>query len=134
MLYVRIVAFDDILSQFYYSLFSPSQKTIFSPIMKLVDMFYFSKMDDLTPMQRREQMKKDFATELETARGYAAIARIQREDAAKMKAVKQELYGKFITRVPVLRMERFPDFPLHTSTAKPCEPRPLPVPDRICKF
>lgn len=106
-------------------------KGIFGPHLKLVDMFYFSKMDDLTPEQRREQMKKDFAAELETARGYASIARIQREDAAKLKAVKQELYGKFITRVPVLRMERFPDFPLHNSTAKPYEPRPVPLPERI---
>ena len=107
---------------------------VFGPHMKLVDLYYFSKMDALTKEERTAKMKADFENELKAAHAYASLARIQRENATKLKVVKQAMFGKFITRVPVLRMERFPDFPLHTSTAKPYEPRPLPVPERICKW
>lgn len=104
---------------------------VFGPHMKLVDVYYYSKLESLTKDERDKQLKEVFANELKTAQMYASIARIQRENATKLKVVKQHMYGKFITRVPVLRMERFQDFPLHTSTAKPYEPRPMPTPERV---
>lgn len=89
------------------------------PHMKLLDIYWYSKLEDLTEEERKQQIKDALTAQLETAKAYAATARVQREEAEKMKAIKKALYGRFITKVPVLRLERLPDIPLHASTAKP---------------
>jgi hypothetical protein len=107
---------------------------VFGPHMKLVDMFWYSKLEELTAEQRRQQIRDALTAQLDAAKAVAAAARVQREDAVKLKDIKQALYGKFITKVPILRFERFPDIPLHASTAKPydaSETRGRAIPDRV---
>ena len=106
--------------------------------MKLVDIYWYSKLEELTEEQQREQIQQALTVQLEAARHYAAEARILRENAVKLKDIKTELYGSFITKVPVLRGERFVDVPLHSSTAKPyVAPKTLPpgiVHERVGKY
>jgi len=102
--------------------------------MKLVDMFYFRHMSELPLEERRKQLEEIFKNELKTAQAYAAAARLQREETRKVKVVKQTMYGKFITKVPVFCVERYHDTPLFESTAKPYQPRHLPKPERIGEF
>lgn len=95
--------------------------------MKLVDTFYVSKKKPLTEEEQmeRSEMERE-KRRLQTAKA-VADARVKREDAAKMKAMKKHLFGKFITRVPVLKEDRYLDMPLPDSSAVPYEPEPLPL-------
>lgn len=100
---------------------------LLGPHMKFVDIYWYSKMEDLTDEEQRQQIEETLTLQLDTARQYAAAARMLREDAIKLRDVKKALFGSFITKVPVLRSERFPDIPLHSSTATPYTKPESPV-------
>eukprot|EP00523_Entomoneis_sp_CCMP467_P008491 CAMPEP_0168738488 /NCGR_PEP_ID=MMETSP0724-20121128/10959_1 /TAXON_ID=265536 /ORGANISM="Amphiprora sp., Strain CCMP467" /LENGTH=1081 /DNA_ID=CAMNT_0008785833 /DNA_START=7 /DNA_END=3252 /DNA_ORIENTATION=+ len=100
---------------------------LFGPWMKLVDIFYVSKLDDYTEeelMQQRLESRKKRRLATATA---LAEARIKREDAMKLKAMKAYYFGKYITRVPVLKEDRYVDTPCLESHALPFKPDPLPL-------
>eukprot|EP00546_Thalassionema_frauenfeldii_P020474 CAMPEP_0178902658 /NCGR_PEP_ID=MMETSP0786-20121207/4727_1 /TAXON_ID=186022 /ORGANISM="Thalassionema frauenfeldii, Strain CCMP 1798" /LENGTH=1315 /DNA_ID=CAMNT_0020573949 /DNA_START=59 /DNA_END=4006 /DNA_ORIENTATION=- len=90
---------------------------IFGPHMKLVDIFYYSKL----PSQTKEDVSKQIAQDLNTqrlrAKEVAQIAFEQTEDAQKLKAMKELLFGSWVVKIPVINTERFRDFPLFSSSA-----------------
>ena len=91
---------------------------LFGPHMKLVDVFYYSKLqssheDDL------KAMLADLAAQQEYAANLAMIARIKKEDAVKLRDIKTILYGTYMTKIPLFSTERFHDVPLHSSVATP---------------
>jgi C2 domain len=93
--------------------------TLFGPWMKLVDIFYLSKIKPETEEERKlrqqaEKLKRKLAT-TEAARH----ARQVREDATKMKVMKKYMFGKFAMRIPILKQDRFTDVPLLESSATP---------------
>jgi hypothetical protein len=45
--------------------------------------------------------------------------RVDHEDAVKLRAMKEYMFGKFVTRVPVLKEDRYRDLPLPESSAAP---------------
>jgi len=101
--------------------------SLFGPWMKLVDIYYVSTLDDFTEEDLKEQrLKSREQRRLATA---AAIseARIKRENAMKLKAMKRYMFGKYISRVPVLKEDRYVDHPLLDSYAVPYKPAPLPL-------
>merc|ERR1712151_480793 len=53
------------------------------------------------------------------ARKAAKLARLRKENAEKLRDLKGAIFGKYLTKVPLLRMERYLDYPMHTSQAKP---------------
>jgi hypothetical protein len=92
---------------------------LFGPWMKLVDRFYVSKIqpptdEEIETHRQKEREKRQYSTS-------AAIteARIKQENAAKMEAMKKFIFGKYITRVPILKEDRYRDVPLPESTAVP---------------
>jgi hypothetical protein len=99
----------------------------FGPWMKLVDIFYIRKIKPLS----QEEIDNKKLLELERRRLITSEAlvdaRIKRENAAKLKAMKTYLFGKFISRVPVLKEDRYRDIPLPESTAVPYTPPPVPL-------
>jgi hypothetical protein len=136
---------------------------LLGPQMCLADIYWYRKFEEMTEEERAQQIRDGLKTQLEAAHALASVARIQTEEAVKLRDVKKSLYGKlpksiglecvratiydvhffgrtigkFITRVPVLRMERMPDFPLHSSSAQPYKPspnQPRGVPERIRKL
>ena len=94
------------------------------PWMKLVDVFYFSKIKPLTEEELAEKKRKEKMARLLRRKDAVREARIQREDAAKLKAMKKIMFGKFVTKVPVLKQDRHQDFPLAESSATPYKPAP----------
>ncbi|KAG7350839.1 C2 domain containing protein [Nitzschia inconspicua] len=89
------------------------------PWMKLVDIFYLSKIKPETEEERQlreqaEKLKRKLAT-TEAARH----AREVREDATKMKVMKKYMFGKFAMRIPILKQDRYADVPLPESWATP---------------
>jgi hypothetical protein len=100
---------------------------LFGPWMKLVDIYYVREIESLTEDDIAKQ--KHTARELRKLATTAAVskARVKRENAAKLKAMKKQMFGKFITRVPVLKEDRYKDIPLPDSMATPYQPEPLPL-------
>ena len=101
--------------------------TFFGPWMKLLDIFYFSKLKDLSEDEIEAQRlaareKRRLATEEALSQ-----ARIKREKAAKLEAMKTYMFGKYIARVPVLKEDRFKDIPRSESYAVPYKPTPIPL-------
>lgn len=93
--------------------------TVFGPWMKLVDIYYWSPMENMSEeelaeaKQKRKDLRKKFLAE------QIENARIAREDAKKLKTMKKYMFGKFIMKVPVLKEDRWQDIPLPESTAVP---------------
>jgi len=87
--------------------------------MKLVDIFYVSKTEELTSEEERKQ--KEFT--LRQINKVALLeARIRKEEAIKQKDMKRIFFGKYVTRVPVLKEDRYRDVPLPQSQATPYIP------------
>eukprot|EP00980_Cylindrotheca_fusiformis_P028588 scaffold22613_cov126-Cylindrotheca_fusiformis.AAC.8 len=93
--------------------------TVFGPHMKLVDIFYYSKLKEATDEEEAAKLKAYYESLKETAKKNAVLARIRTEEAVKQKSVKEILFGRFVERVPVIKCERFIDMPLHRSSSKP---------------
>lgn len=95
---------------------------VFGPHMKLVDVFYYRRLENSTEEEDKKQLEEYYKAQKELAQENAKLARIQTEDAIKLKEIKKVFYGRFIVRVPVIKGERFRDLPLHQSFARPYEP------------
>jgi hypothetical protein len=97
--------------------------TVFGPWMRLVDILYWTPLENMTDediAQRKEtqkQLRKKYLKKQVEA------ARIGRERAKKLKAMKKYLFGRFVVKIPVLKEDRWRDFPLPQSTAVPYSPR-----------
>jgi len=101
--------------------------TLFGPWMKAVDVYYVSKLKPLSEEEEREKKAKESETRKEATELAAKNARIKREDATKLKVMKKYRFGKFISKVPILKMDRFPDIPLPNSSATPYKPKPVTI-------
>jgi hypothetical protein len=99
----------------------------FGPWMKLVDVFYVQKIKPLSAEEEAKKRERERQRRKEATSALLAEARIKRENAAKLKAMKKYLFGKFITRVPVLKEDLYRDTPLPDSTAVPYKPELLPL-------
>jgi hypothetical protein len=100
---------------------------LFGPWMKLVDIYYVREIesrtdDEIARLKHKEHERRRLATTAAVSE-----ARVKRENTAKLKAMKKHMFGKFITRVPVLKEDRYRDMPLSDSMATPCQPKPLPL-------
>jgi len=97
---------------------------IFGPWMKLVDILYFSENEAPTEEQLLIKKKANIIKRKLATSVAVEEARIKREDAAKLKAMKTFMFGKYITKVPVLKQDRYRDSPLPESTAVPYVAKP----------
>ena len=93
--------------------------TLFGPWMKLVDVFYWSKLKPLSPSERELKLQAEREQQLRSLSNALSVARVKQEEALKLKAMKKYMFGKFIVRVPVLKEDRYRDSPLPESTAVP---------------
>ena len=91
----------------------------------LVDIYYVSKIKPLTEEELQQKKERERNARLVQTMSAVARARIRREDQAKLKAMKKYMFGKYITRVPVLKEDRYRDLPLPESTAQPFKPQPM---------
>jgi len=79
---------------------------LFGPQMKIVDLYLrANKSNDLDKLMEAFDQKKK-------------VARLRREQALKVKAIKCLRFGKYITQVPAYNLARHFDRPLASSTAK----------------
>lgn len=107
--------------------------TIFGPWMKLVDVFYIRKLVPLSTDEVEEKKLKERERRRQASSTAATELRMRRENAAKLKAMKMYMFGKFITRVPVLKEDRYRDLPLPESMAVPYKPGRVPLSELAMK-
>lgn len=93
--------------------------------MKLVDIFYTSKHKPLSNEEEKAKIELNRKLREQVKNKLVREARIKRENAGKLKAMKTYLFGKFTTYIPILKQERYIDFPLPESYAKPYESKKL---------
>jgi hypothetical protein len=101
--------------------------TVFGPWMKLVDVFYVSQIKPLTEEEENERKRQERERHLRDFTVAVSTARVNRENAAKLKAMKKHMFGRFIIRVPVLKEDRYRDTPLPESSVEPYRPEPRPL-------
>jgi signal transduction histidine kinase len=107
--------------------------TLTGPWMKLVDVYFYTPMENMTDEDIAEQKLK--AKELKKKYLAEAVerARIQRERTKKLKTMKKYLFGKFVMKVPVLKEDRYVDYPLPESSAVPYAAKPLALAELAMK-
>jgi hypothetical protein len=99
--------------------------TIFGPWMRLVDLYYYSKVENMTEEEIEKQKEKFMKARHLKIKAMALKAKIDRENAQKQKDIKQFMFGKYIVKVPVLKEDRWRDFPLPQSNAEPYKPKSM---------
>ena len=97
----------------------------FGPWMKLVDVFYVSKIKPETEEERVQRVQLERQQRKLATTEAAKQARLVRENAAKMRAMKTVMFGRFASRVPIIKKDRYSDIPLPQSSAKPYKQKAL---------
>ena len=98
---------------------------LLGPWMMLVDKYYIQKKvvsseDQDTDEAIRKRIKERYSGALESATN----ARIRREKALKLKAMKRFCFGKYLIENPVFNEDLYWDTPLPESSASPCKDPP----------
>jgi hypothetical protein len=101
--------------------------TLFGPWMKLVDIFYVSKLEPPSEEDLELKLLKERERRRLASSAAIAEARVKRENVVKLKAMKTYMFGKYVTRVPTLKEDRYRDFPLPESSAVPYTAQPVPL-------
>jgi hypothetical protein len=92
--------------------------TLFGPWMKLIDV-YIAKADQRSKDDELKAEEADRLGRKKLMEKTIQEARIRNELAFKLRAFKQYFFGKFLTKVPILKVDRFIDVPLPSSSARP---------------
>lgn len=95
---------------------------VFGPWMKLVDIIFFStsSTDDDT-LKEAEAEAADRAGRRKYMEKLLTEARIKNENSTKLRDMKQYFFGKYLTRVPIFKADRYVDRPLPSSSARKIE-------------
>ena len=85
----------------------------FGPWMKLADIYYFQESEEETT-ERENRLKSDRQKYLADL---LLQAQIVRENNTKLRDFKQYMFGQYITKVNIMKQDRFIDRPLPESSA-----------------
>jgi len=91
---------------------------LLGPHMKLVDVFWYSKLV-VSQEDFIKQQEEQFKALFDQAKANAKIARLRKEDAEKLRDMKGAIFGKYLSKVPQLCTDLYVEHPKHTSEAKP---------------
>jgi len=100
---------------------------LFGPWMKLVDIYFYSKLETLSDEDYEKRMELQRLHRFELTSKAVKAERIKRENLAKMRGMKKFMFGKYISRVRILTADRHRDIPLPNSQAAPFVPKPMPL-------
>jgi len=98
---------------------------IFGPWMMLADKFYFSKLESETDEQKMEREGNLRLARRKQLENQLLEAQIRREKAEKLKDFKQFMFGQFVSKVNITKLDRSFDIPLPESSATPYTPKSL---------
>jgi hypothetical protein len=87
--------------------------------MKLVDIFYVRKWENLSAEERKAGLQMSFQERYLLILEQSSRRKVNRERALKLQGMKKYMYGKFLMRVPIFKEDRLEYDPLPASTATP---------------
>ena len=90
---------------------------LFGPWMKLVDMYIMKSIQNKEEAAEQEEAERKGRRKI--MEKIILDTRIRNEIAFKLRDFKQYFFGKFLTKVPILKADRYVDIPLPSSTAEP---------------
>jgi len=93
--------------------------TFFGPWMKLLDIYSYKFTDLIGDEDIWEQVQAVRSQEAKSA------MRVRKENAKKMKAMKEHVFGKYSVSIPMLKLDRYADIPLPESYATPYKAKEL---------
>eukprot|EP00979_Chaetoceros_neogracilis_P013069 scaffold3655_cov260-Chaetoceros_neogracile.AAC.1 len=97
---------------------------LFGPHMKLLDIFYFKRLDALTDEEKTEIQKERSRRKRNRYRKTFLQVQKKKEDRVKEEAVKKMLFGPEIVVIPDLfTPEKYESVPNHESSAYPLKPQ-----------
>mmetsp|Transcript_10438 Transcript_10438/g.16023 ORF Transcript_10438/g.16023 Transcript_10438/m.16023 type:complete len:1068 (+) Transcript_10438:116-3319(+) len=99
--------------------------TVFGPWMKFVDLFFLSSVAYENEAERRRQQEQTLRDIAKNFREMSRAARVQGEDAFKLKAMRILKFGQYIAKVPERNITRHFDYPLSESTARLYSGKPV---------
>lgn len=92
---------------------------LLGPWMKLVDIFYVRKLENLSAEERKAGLQMSFQERYHLILEQSLRRKVNRERALKLQVMKKYMFGKFLMRVPIFKEELVWDDPLPASTATP---------------
>ncbi len=92
---------------------------LLGPWMKVVDTHYLTKEDNLTQEGQKSELEQIEEKLRKNAMSTIRDARIRKEDEVKLVEMKKYRFGKFMIRIPLLKVERCLDYPLINSYSYP---------------
>jgi hypothetical protein len=92
---------------------------LLGPWMKLVDIFYVRKWENLSAEERKAGLQMSFQERYLLILEQSSRRKVNRERALKLQGMKKYMYGKFLMRVPIFKEDRLEYDPLPASTATP---------------
>lgn len=92
---------------------------LLGPWMKLVDIFYVRKWENLSAEERKAGLQTSFQERYHLIVEQSLRRKVRRERALKLQVMKKYMFGKFLMRVPIFKEELVWDDPLPASTATP---------------
>ena len=84
-------------------------------------MRYFDPTLSVEKKNDEEQSKADKLRRKLYGQETLAVARLQNEKARKYRDFKMHFFGKYLVKVPIIRLDRYLDLPLPSSSATPLE-------------
>lgn len=103
------------------------------PWNRIIDKYYFRTNPNMTDAERDEALRLRLKARYEEALKSTTNFFIRKEDAMKMKRMKQFMFGKFLVRVPRFCEDLYEDYPLPSSSGIPFDPKattPVSVKER----
>jgi hypothetical protein len=101
---------------------------LLGPWMKLVDICYFRKRENLSAEEREADLQMSFQERYHLILEQSLRRKVNRERALKLQDMKKYMFGKFLMRVPIFKEELVWDDPLPASTATPYDDKSLVEP------
>uniref|UniRef100_A0A7S2JWB1 Uncharacterized protein n=1 Tax=Leptocylindrus danicus TaxID=163516 RepID=A0A7S2JWB1_9STRA len=94
----------------------------FSPLMKLVDIYYVRKLEGLSEVERQIRNDQAISRKRDQTKEEVSRRRVKREDAFRLRDFKRAQFGRFLIRIPRFTFARYLDIPKVSSSATPhCE-------------
>ena len=93
---------------------------VFGPLIKIVDIFYFQKLDRMTDQEKEYREAERKRAQRNHYSKDMIKAQIEKEELVKATAMKEHLFGKYLLAIPsILKPERFPGKPRYESYSVP---------------
>ncbi|KAG7350731.1 C2 domain containing protein [Nitzschia inconspicua] len=92
---------------------------VLGPWMKLVDILYVHKLQNMTSDEREAMLEAEYQRRYNLVLGETYLRKLLKEHTMKLKDMQRYMFGQHLIRVPVFKEERYHSIPLAGGSAEP---------------